>query len=211
MTIRIVSPLAPPPPDTQPPGAVEGLAGGLDRPALVALSWAAAPEPDVACYRLYRGRGGVLEPALYRDRLDSCSWEDREVVPGREYVYAVTAVDGSGNEGPRSALVRLRVPVEWRPDLPEQVFAVGEAWPNPSAGRISLLVETGSPVTVSLEVFDIAGRLVRGPLLESLGAGTGEVAWDGCDGSGRRVPRGAYFVRVRGDAASVLRRVWVLP
>ena len=44
-----------------------------------------------------------------------------------------------------------------------------------------------------------------------LGAGTGEVAWDGCDGSGRRVPRGAYFVRVRGDAASVLRRVWVLP
>jgi hypothetical protein len=177
----------------------------------VTLSWSAAPEPDVAFYRLYRSRGGVSQLGLYRDEVEDCAWEDRDVVPGREYVYAVTAVDGSGNEGPRSGPVRVRVPFEARPELPEGVFALGEVSPNPASGPMSLRVETGSSLTVSFEVFDLTGRIVCGPRFDTLGSGAGTIAWDGRDASGRRVPRGMYFVRVRGDATSELRRVWVLP
>jgi chitodextrinase len=211
-TARIVSPPPPPPPvDTQAPGAVEDLDRGIDVPGAVALSWAAAPEPDVAFYRIYRGRGSATALALYGDNVELCAWEDRKVVPGREYVYAVTAVDGAGNEGPRSTPVRVRVPVDARPELPEGVFALGEASPNPSTGPMSIRVETGASLTVSVEVFDISGRIVYGPRFDTLGRGAGAIAWDGRDASGQRVPRGMYFVRVRGNAASELRRVWVLP
>jgi hypothetical protein len=208
-TAQIVSP--PPPVDTQPPGAVEDLGRGTDVPGAVALSWTAAPEPDVAHYRIYRSRGGATALTLYQDGVELCEWEDRQVIPGREYVYAVTAVDGAGNEGPRSTPVHVRVPVDARPELPEGVFALGEASPNPSTGPMSIRVETGASLTVSVEVFDISGRIVCGPRFDTLGRGVGAIAWDGRDASGQRVPRGMYFVRVRGNATSELRRVWVLP
>lgn len=211
-TARIASPPPPPPPpDTQPPGAVEDFDRGIEMPGIVALSWTAAPEPDVAFYRIYRSRSGAIALTLYRDGVQECAWEDRQVVPGREYVYAVTAVDGAGNEGPRSTLVHVRVPVNVRPELPEGVFALGEPSPNPSSGPMSLQVETGSSLTVSVEVFDLSGRLVCGPRFDTLGRGAGTIAWDGRDASGLRVSRGMYFVRVRGNATSELRRVWVLP
>ncbi len=209
---RVVSPPPPPPPpDTQPPGAVEGLGRGIVVPGVVALTWASAPEPDLSFYRIYRGRGSATVLTLYRDNVEDSACEDRHVVPGREYVYAVTAVDGSGNEGPRSALVRVRVPFDTRPGLPEGVFAVGDVSPNPSSGPMSLRVETGSSLTVSVEVFDLSGRIVSGPRVDTLGPGAGTIAWDGRDASGRRVPRGMYFIRVRGNETSELRRVWVLP
>jgi flagellar hook assembly protein FlgD len=53
---------------------------------------------------------------------------------------------------------------------------------------------------VTVKIFDVSGRLVRtladGQLFK---AGTVDPAltWDGLDNAGRRVARGAYFVRVR--------------
>ena len=45
-------------------------------------------------------------------------------------------------------------------------------------------------------VHDVRGRLVRTLLDESLPAGPGRVLWDGCDGAGRDVASGTYFVRL---------------
>ena len=134
---RIVSPPPPPPPpppDTQPPGAVEDFGRGTDVPGVVALNWTAAPEPDVAFYRIYRGRSGAIALTLYRDEVEECAWEDRQVIPGREYVYAVTAVDGAGNEGPRSTLVHVRVPVNARPELPAGSLHDGRGVTEPVVG-----------------------------------------------------------------------------
>ncbi len=50
---------------------------------------------------------------------------------------------------------------------------------------------------VTLEVYDIAGRRVRGLLAGSLPAGRQQVRWDGRDDHGQNVSSGVYFARVR--------------
>ena len=57
-------------------------------------------------------------------------------------------------------------------------------------------------VPVSLEIYDIAGRRIRGLLGRKLPAGTHEVRWDGRDGSERSVASGVYFARVSVDGQS---------
>lgn len=88
------------PVDTFPPAAPAGL-HAASAPHSVELAWDANSEPDLAGYRVYRAApGGTLEkigePLVP-------AWSDAKVEPGKQYRYAVTAIDRKGNESPRSA------------------------------------------------------------------------------------------------------------
>ena len=110
--------------DTFPPSAPSGLVAIPISAVMnngapeVDLSWSANTEPDLAQYRVYRldvttnqpmhriapegdsATGAIVAPA----------YRDVHLQPGRTYSYAVTAVDTSGNESPRSAEVTVTVP-----------------------------------------------------------------------------------------------------
>ena len=66
--------------------------------------------------------------------------------------------------------------------------------------------ELSTPSTVSLGVYDAAGRLLR--MLESGArpAGRNQVTWDGTDGAGSRVPQGVCFIRLIGTEPSRCRQ-----
>jgi flagellar hook assembly protein FlgD len=50
---------------------------------------------------------------------------------------------------------------------------------------------------VSLKIYDVAGRLVRGLVNETMTAGFDKpVVWNGLDNSGARVSSGVYFYRL---------------
>ena len=51
--------------------------------------------------------------------------------------------------------------------------------------------------TAALDVYDVAGHRVRGIELSGADAGVYTWLWNGTDGSGRRMPSGVYFVRLR--------------
>jgi len=65
---------------------------------------------------------------------------------------------------------------------------------NPSTEVRFVLTRAGS---VEVGVYDLAGRLVRTLLAESLPAGERSLTWDGRDTAGRALPSGVYFARVR--------------
>ncbi len=205
--VTLVTPL---PPDTQPPSVPGGLAAA-PRPGKVSLLWSAAAEPDFSHYRIYRGRLAAAPLDLYRDGVQSPSVDDDQVVPGRRYCYAVSAVDASGNESARSAMIEVQVPQATAGDRPRDFLDVGQVYPNPSPGAVALSVESGSAAEVSVEVYDIAGRRVRYLPRVAVPGGSGVIRWDGADDAGRRVGRGIYFMRVRSGDRAWTRKIQILP
>ena len=79
-------------------------------------------------------------------------------------------------------------------------------WPNPftTSTEIRFSLESDSPIRV--EVFDIAGRLVRTLADGPRTAGNHGLIWDGTDSLGRPAAAGVYYYRVESLTGSVHRR-----
>lgn len=93
------------PKDTFQPSAPTGLRAS-PAAASVELSWERNPEPDLAGYRIYRAiPGGAFDKIAEVSQVPSYS--DRSVEHARQYRYAVTAIDKSGNESPQSAIAEV--------------------------------------------------------------------------------------------------------
>jgi hypothetical protein len=74
----------------------------------VELGWAPNTETDFAGYRVYRSNnGGPFERLA--ELIGAPSYSDRAVQAGGKYAYAVSAVDRSGNESPRSAPAEIEL------------------------------------------------------------------------------------------------------
>jgi hypothetical protein len=86
------------------------------------------------------------------------------------------------------------------------------AYPNPARREVTILLGVSSPEPVTARVFDLAGRLIRtlgpGPVRDF---GTVPFSWNTRDEKGRRVPGGAYFVRVDDSPQGNRTRIVVIP
>ncbi len=103
------------PRDTFPPSAPQGLVVTLLRASAanapsesgqpyLELSWAIAPENDVAGYNIYRSEAEhAAGKRLNSELLPTPTFRDMTVAPDRVYFYTVTAVDRAGNESAPSA------------------------------------------------------------------------------------------------------------
>jgi hypothetical protein len=126
---------------------------------------------------------------------------------------------GWGREGPfeeyRAFLLEPVPPVSAPADAKSAAPAASGASPNPfgpglaPATRLSFHLGRAEHVTV--DVVDVAGRRCRLLHEGELAPGSHTVEWNGRDASGRWLPAGAYWLRVRGrDGSSasmvVLRR-----
>jgi hypothetical protein len=91
------------PEDKFPPAPPANLSASASANS-VELSWDANTEPDLAAYRVYRSvNGGAFEKIA--DVNEIPTYSDKAVQSGKAYRYAITAVDKSGNESLRSAVV----------------------------------------------------------------------------------------------------------
>jgi hypothetical protein len=96
------------PVDTFPPATPAGLRASA-APNSVELTWDGNTEPDLSAYRVYRATvGGAFEKIA--DVSAVPSYSDRAVEPGKTYRYAISAIDRSGNESSRSAVVEVVLP-----------------------------------------------------------------------------------------------------
>lgn len=104
--------------DIFPPAAPQGLVVVFvppvgEAPAHLELSWAINSETDIAGYNVYRSeQDGAPGTRLNPELLLTPAFRDMNAVPGRRYLYTVTAVDRSGNESPAGAAAPGGVPVE---------------------------------------------------------------------------------------------------
>ena len=79
--------------------------------------------------------------------------------------------------------------------------------PNPFNPRTIIGFGLPEPGRATIIVYSVRGEVVRRLLDTACGAGYSEVAWDGRDDSGRDVPSGPYFCRLRAGEVTDTRRV----
>ena len=91
--------------DTFPPDIPNNLVSFTAKDQ-VFLTWESVPDNDLASYRLYRKAAEKEDFTLLADALSDNFFHDKQVVHGKTYIYAITAVDRKGNESDFSRPVR---------------------------------------------------------------------------------------------------------
>ncbi len=83
------------------------------------------------------------------------------------------------------------------------------AYPNPMRGELKLQVENAKAASLSIDVYNIKGQLVRGiPLAAQADNAKIEYTWNGTDGNNQRVANGVYMLRLMvNDKAVVTKRI----
>lgn len=91
--------------DDTPPTAPTGLTATAASATQVNLTWLPAEDPDsgIAGYRVYRGDDVLAE-------VTGTAYADVDVVADTAYSYQVSAINGEGLEGPRSAVATATTP-----------------------------------------------------------------------------------------------------
>ena len=142
--------------------------------------------------RVLRAGGNQTTPApVHKGWLDAHTLTFEDSPGAGSYLYWIETLDrvgGIARFGPLETVVQ------------PTALSVGHVFPNPSSGSVSLEIQG---TILSAMVFDAQGRLVRrlNPALHE------SIRWDGRTDQGRRAPNGLYFLRVRGPASTVTKRV----
>ena len=104
-----------------------------------------------------------------------------------------------------------RDPVSDAPELTIASARLHPCYPNPFNPSTTLSFTLPEEQAVSLDIFDMSGRLVRRLLVdEQSRPGRHEVVWNGRDDSGRAVSTGTYLYRLRSGDFSQSRRMVLL-
>ena len=80
------------------------------------------------------------------------------------------------------------------------------AAPNPAAGSVSFHYSLQEPASATIEIFSIAGRLVRSLVIcPSSEQGSGSIAWNREDSNGTTVPSGVYLAKLTANNFGISR------
>ncbi|MCL5746575.1 MAG: hypothetical protein M1541_22035, partial [Acidobacteria bacterium] len=91
------------PADTFPPAVPAGLTA-VPSTSSIELLWDRNTEPDLAGYRIYRDSKRIGETG------ETPSYGDHDIQSGKQYRYAVSAVDKAGNESEPCAPIEITAP-----------------------------------------------------------------------------------------------------
>jgi DNA-binding beta-propeller fold protein YncE len=92
------------------------------------------------------------------------------------------------------------------------IFAIGPAWPNPSADGATVAFAIPARARLRADVFDVNGRHVRRLADGPFDPGEHRFVWDGRSEAGLSAPAGVYFVRgfLEGAGRAVQTRVAIV-
>ena len=139
------------------------------------------------------GGGLLLEIALETD------------VTAPRFAFAaivLSAADGS------TIPVEYEVPTAVEQETrPPGDTGLGLSFPNPFNGQTTLVFELAAPESVKLEIYNLAGQVVRVLVDGAMPAGEHQVVWDGRDQLGREGGSGVYMYGLQAGAFSQFQRM----
>ncbi len=187
----------------------------------VPLGWAPCPPQDedgnplapAVLYRIYATRDDGPETYLCEVAGDTlCTLS---LTRGYEYRIRVVGFDEQQRASVPSPYSEV---IYYAPsgdltdvdDLPAHGAAIESAYPNPFNPLIRVRFAVSAQddgANLALDILDVRGRLVRSLASGPHATGRHETAWDGTDATGRRLPSGAYFVRLQSRSGRQIRPI----
>ncbi len=86
--------------------------------------------------------------------------------------------------------------------------------PNPSRDRVQIkwqVINNGQGKDISLKIYDIAGRLIKGYTIHSCSSHPqSSITWECVDNDGRVVPLGVYFIHFKTGSFNTVKKVTLL-
>ena len=141
---------------------------------------------------------------FFNDDLDLWQFEDDDVGLGFSYVYAVTAVDGEGDESWLTN--RNPEPVTVESSAAASAMDV-QVFPNPfrersfpTADAANAIVFNKLPPRATIRIYTASGELIR--TLEHDNPDSGQEVWDQLSEARQRTAPGIYFWTVQSDVGT---------
>ncbi|MCA9751234.1 MAG: T9SS type A sorting domain-containing protein [Gemmatimonadetes bacterium] len=129
-----------------------------------------------------------------------------DVVPTANDYYGLAIINTNGLSGTYRITVGSQTAVS--ADLPTDVTELSfAAFPNPSRDDTTFRLALPQEERVTVDVFDVSGRLVRQVQSGNLPAGHHALRWDGRDTLGRPTVAGVYLARLRTSAGEEIRKI----
>jgi hypothetical protein len=94
-------------------------------------------------------------------------------------------------------------------DLPPPGYRLHPNSPNPFRRVTRVAFDMPDPGRVTLEIFDLSGRMVRVLADRHYPAGTHEVSWNARDASGEPVAAGIYFLKMQSGSFTDTQRLYL--
>jgi flagellar hook assembly protein FlgD len=100
-------------------------------------------------------------------------------------------------------------------ELPKGITPIGQFIlhqnvPNPFTVQTSIGYQLSSATDLRLNIYNIAGQLVRTLVDTHQDAGFYNVVWSGLDDQGRGVSNGVYFCRLESKDESLIKKMTIL-
>jgi hypothetical protein len=161
----------------------------------------------------------VFHPDWGNEVAVSITTESLAAWPGEdcEYVFVWTTRFKDlelGLEGFEPSSIRFELPSGPR-EAPPGVFALFQNYPNSSRRGTWIPFRLGSDASVTIRIYELGGRLVRGLDLGEIPAGAyldrGRAAhWDGRDDGGKPVSSGLYLYQLRAGGFAAAKQMTIL-
>lgn len=195
--------------DNIAPGVPQGvqIAGTATSPQ---LSWDPSADDDFQYFAVYRSEVSGSYDAVPYAAVEENAYTDENITAGVDYYYVVKAVDANGNESDFSAEAStLTMSLAEGLDLPT-VYALGANYPNPFNPSTTITFQLPEAGHVTLQVYDLTGKVVNTLVSDYRPAGYHQVVWNGRDSKAAPVATGVYFYRIVAGQAYTETRKMVL-
>jgi len=177
----------------------------------VLISWRTETEVNNIGFGIYRcdsKDGNYTKIAFFSSMGNSAmpinyQFTDKKVEPGQTYFYYLEDIDITGE---RNKSDRLKVVVPFAQPIPE-AFHLLQNYPNPFNPETWIPYQLSAESDVTVEVYDVHGRLVQVFDLGIQPAGSyltkdRAVYWNGKNEAGERVASGVYFYQLKAVSPS---------
>lgn len=174
--------------------------------ASVNVSWFLSEAIPVTDFQVYRLDGATRTPVLLGGAVVATGDSGYRIVdaggvPGTTCTYRVDV-----KRDDRTFTLFESEPVQ----IPRPVLSLDQNRPNPFNPLTAISYSVPATARVTLDVYDIAGRLVVRLIDGVQTAGPHNEKWTGLDGAGNPVASGTYFYRMTTEGRSLVKKMLLL-